>query len=71
MLKSKFFWLNLIALAILIVQYFVTNQMFTQWLAWEGLAIVVLNAIAGMIQTQQVVELKAQNAKLTAQLKNN
>ncbi|MGA2669805.1 MAG: hypothetical protein ABSF21_00050 [Dehalococcoidia bacterium] len=57
-LKAKFFYLNLIALVILAVQYFISNQMFTQYLAWEGLIVVLLNAIAGMIQGNQVAKLK-------------
>jgi len=43
---------------ILAVQYFISNQMFTQYLAWEGLIVVLLNAIAGMIQGNQVAKLK-------------
>ena len=63
-LKSRFFWLNLIAIVLLVIQYFIQNEMFPQWVAWEGLVIVVLNAIAGMIQNQQVVTLKQKNTIL-------
>ena len=67
-MKSKFFWLNVIAIIILIVQYFIQNQTFPQWVAFEGLAIVVLNAIAGMIQGQQIATMKAKAAKLGIKL---
>ncbi len=60
MFKSKFFWLNVIALLILVIQYFINNNAFPEYVGWEGLALVVLNAIAGMIQSQQVAKLKAQ-----------
>ena len=57
-LKSKFFYLNLIALLVLALQYIIQNNMFRQYLAYEGLAVVLLNALAGMIQGQQVTKLK-------------
>ncbi|MDD5510617.1 MAG: hypothetical protein PHI12_07405 [Dehalococcoidales bacterium] len=68
-LKTKWFWLNLIAIIILVIQYFVSNEMFPQYVAWEGLVLVVLNAIAGMIQSGQNTALKKQNAKLLAMTK--
>ena len=57
-IKSKFFYLNLIALLVLALQYIIQNNMFRQYLAYEGLAVVLLNALAGMIQGQQVTKLK-------------
>jgi hypothetical protein len=55
---SKWFYLNLIAVVTLIVTYFINNQMFPNLLGWFGLVIVILNAIAGMIQSQQLYKLK-------------
>ena len=57
--QSKFFWLNLIALVLLIVNYFLSNDIFPNFNVWWGLIVVVLNAIAGMIQATQVARLKA------------
>jgi hypothetical protein len=59
-LTSAWFWLNLIAIALAVLQYFLDNQMFTDWIKWEGLGIVVLNMLAGMIQGQTVTKLKSQ-----------
>lgn len=56
--KSKFFWLNLIAVLVLVIQYFITNEMFPAWAAYFSLAVVILNAIAGMLQSQQMTTLK-------------
>ena len=61
--SSKFFWLNLIAIVILVIQYFINNQILVSYVAYEGLAIVVLNALAGILQTQQVKNLKKQLKK--------
>jgi hypothetical protein len=58
-LNSKALWLNAIAIASLIVTYFINNHMFAQYILWEGLAYSVLNAIALMIQTQKIAKLKA------------
>jgi flagellar motor component MotA len=58
-LKSRFFWLNLIAIIILIVQYLIDNNSLPDYAKWEALFIVVLNAIAGMIQSNEVAKLKA------------
>jgi hypothetical protein len=57
--KSKFFYLNLIAVAVLVIQYVITNQLFPAWAGYFSLAVVILNAIAGMIQGQQIANLKA------------
>ena len=64
MLKSKFFWLNLIAIAVLIIQQLINNNLLPQYGVYEGIAIAVLNAVAGMIQGQQVTMMKAKLAKL-------
>jgi len=58
-LKSKFFWLNVIAIVIATIQYFIDNQMFVEWIKWEALIVVILNMIAGMIQATTVSKLKA------------
>jgi len=66
-LKSAWFWLDVIAVALAILQYFIANKMFTQWIAWEGLGVVVLNMIAGMIQGNTVTSLKKENMTLKKQ----
>jgi len=57
---TKWFWLNMIAVIVAVIQYFINNDMFTAWLPWEGLALVILNMIAGMIQSGQVARLKGE-----------
>jgi hypothetical protein len=58
-LKSKFFWLNVIAIALLVLQYAANNSMVpASWVKYESLAVVVLNAIAGMIQANAIRKLK-------------
>lgn len=65
MLKSKFFYLNLIAVVLLGVQYAANNTMIPRsWLPYEGLLVVVLNGIAGILQGQQVTKLKARNIEV-------
>lgn len=59
MFKSKFLWLNLIALVVLVITYLIDNDLFPQFTTWFGLALVVLNAIAGMLQTQTISKLKS------------
>jgi hypothetical protein len=62
--QQKALWLNVIAVIVLILQYLLnlpTNP--ATWVVWEGLAVIVLNAIAGMIQGQQVYTLKAKLKK--------
>ena len=63
-LRSKFFWLNLIAVLVLIIQQIIDNNLLPQYGVYEAIAISVLNAIAGMIQGQQVAGLKATLKKL-------
>lgn len=58
--QSKWFYLNLIAIAILVLQYFVANSMFESMAIWWPLIISILNAIAGMIQSGQTASLKRQ-----------
>jgi uncharacterized membrane protein len=58
--KSKALWLNVIAIILLVLQYSISN--FSKgWVVYEGLAVVVLNAIAGMIQSSTVTKLKKEN----------
>jgi len=59
--KSKALWLNVIAIVVMILQYLLnlpTNP--ATWVAWEGLGVVVLNAISGMIQSGNFNNAKAQ-----------
>lgn len=66
-LKSKIFWLNLIALVILVLQYAIDNNLVpAEWVPIEALIVVVLNAIANMITSNQVTGLRAKVKKLEA-----
>lgn len=58
--KSKAFWLNVFAIILLVLQYSISNFS-KDWVVYEGLAVVVLNAIAGMIQSNTVTKLKKEN----------
>jgi len=58
--KSKAFWLNVFAIILLVLQYSISNFS-KDWVVYEGLAVVVLNAIAGMIQSSTVTKLKKEN----------
>ena len=57
-MKSKFFWLNLIAVLALVVQQVIDKNLLPQWGTLEGIVLVVLNAVAGILQGQQVYQLK-------------
>lgn len=67
-IKSKFFWLNLLAIIALIIEYFIDNNLFTNYIAWEGLALVVINAISGMISSSENKAVKSENIALKAQV---
>ena len=70
MIASKFLWLNLISIALLVLQYFVVNDMFVQYALWEGLLIAILNSVAGMIQGQQLVKSKLEVSLLKSKLES-
>jgi hypothetical protein len=57
-LKSKFFWLNIVGIAIVTVEYLVNNNTLPQYAAIEGLIWAVLNAILAAIQSKTVTGLK-------------
>jgi hypothetical protein len=57
--KSKILWGDVIAILIMVLQYLLnlpSNP--ASWVAWEGMAVVILNAIAGMIQSQTLFTIK-------------
>jgi hypothetical protein len=58
--KSGALWLNVIAIILIVLQYTIANFN-PAWVVYEGLAVVVLNAIAGMIQSNTVTKLKKEN----------
>jgi len=58
--KSKWFWLNVIAVVLAVIQYFISNEMFVNLLPWFGLVVVILNMIVGMLQSVQLQKLKKQ-----------
>ena len=69
LLKSKTLWLNVIAIILMVIQYLENwPKNPSDWLMWEGLAVVVLNAIAGMIQSQTNAALKLENKTLKIQM---
>ena len=63
MWKNKFFWLNLIAIVLAAIQYFVDKGMFENLIPWFGLAVIILNMVAGMIQGNSLMKTKAALAK--------
>ncbi len=67
-LKSKFFWLNLIAILIEVAQYCITSSLFPEYTVLIttiiGFLTVISNAIAGMVQSSQVTQLKSQLKQL-------
>jgi len=68
-LKSKALWLNVIAIIIMVIQYLENwPKNPADWVIWEGLAVVVLNAIAGMVQSQTNATLKLENKTLKIQM---
>ena len=57
--SSKALWLNVIAIVVMVLQYLLnlpTNP--ASWVVWEGLAVIVLNAITNMIQSGNLYALK-------------
>ena len=63
MWKNKFFWLNIIAIVLAAIQYFVDKGMFENLIPWFGLAVIILNMVAGMIQGNSLMKTKAALAK--------
>ena len=61
---SKVIILDVLAIVLAIVQYFIANNMFVQWIAWEGLGVVVLNMIIAQVQVNTITSLKKINAAL-------
>jgi len=61
---SKVIILDVLAIVLAIVQYFIANNMFVQWIVWEGLGVVVLNMIIAQVQANTITSLKKINAAL-------
>jgi len=61
---SKVIILDVLAIVLAIVQYFIANNMFVQWVVWEGLGVVVLNMIIAQVQANTITSLKKINAAL-------
>ena len=49
--QSKIVWFNVFSIIALIVQYFIDNKMFPAYVAYETLAIIVVNAILRLFFT--------------------
>ena len=62
-LKSKALRLNVIAIVVMVIQYLINNQVYPAYLGLEGLAVIVLDAIANILQSQTVKTLKAKLPK--------
>ena len=62
-LKSKAFWLNIIAITLAVIGYFADKGMFPNWAPWFGLLVVVLNMVSGMIQSNTVTKLRKENTQ--------
>jgi hypothetical protein len=66
--KSKFFWITLLGILINALQYVITNNVIPEYtvLITSIIAIlqIVATAIAGMVQTAQVNNLKAKIARM-------
>ena len=61
---SKVIILDVLAIVLAIVQYFIANNMFVQWIVWEGLGVIVLNMIIAQVQANTITSLKKINAAL-------
>jgi len=61
---SRVIILDVLAIVLAIVQYFIANNMFVQWIVWEGLGVVVLNMIIAQVQANTITSLKKINAAL-------
>jgi hypothetical protein len=72
-LKSKFVWINAIAIIVEILQYFITNNMFPNATviitAVIAILTIIANAIAGATMSVRVAKLKAQVKILTGKIK--
>lgn len=54
--KSKTLQLNAIGIAVLIVTYFLQNEMFPSWAAYETLVLAVLNMILRFITDSKITK---------------
>lgn len=68
-LKSKFFWINLLGLLVNVGQYFLTNNLapdYTMLITTIiGVLQVIANSVAGIAVASQNTQLKAKLAKLS------
>lgn len=53
---SKTLWFNVLSIIILVIEYFIANEMFPTLLQWESLAIIVINAVIRLFFTETKLE---------------
>ena len=64
--ETKIFWMNLVALVLVGLNYAITNNLFPQYTIWFDMGIAILIAIGNAIGGgTQVYKLKAKVAKLS------
>lgn len=68
-LKSKWFWLDVLAIIVIIIQYLQANPNWKTAGFIEGLLLVVVTTIIGFIQSGQNASLRKINKSLTASKK--
>jgi hypothetical protein len=57
-LKSKVFWVNIVAIIIVAIQYLINNNILPDYVVWEGLALAIFDAIAAALSSQKLDTLK-------------
>ena len=58
-LTSKIFWVDIITVVVVAINYAVTKNLFPDWVAYMSWAVAILTAIGGIINGQQLSEAKA------------
>ena len=61
--------LNILVVLAAVIQYFLDNKMFVNWVAWEGLALIIVDMIISMVKDSVNAKLKVLNASLQSRLK--
>jgi uncharacterized protein (DUF983 family) len=61
--------LNILVVLAAVIQYFLDNKMFVNWVLWEGLALIIVDMIISMVKDSVNAKLKVLNASLQSRLK--
>jgi hypothetical protein len=67
-LKSKAFWINILAIIAVVIQYLLTNGIAKQWATYEGIALALITAITTQIQGNAAAKLKTQLVELNKKI---